>query len=354
MSKNKYSYFKRAEEENRPGLSLTDRDIDIVESIATYRFLTTKMISAIYPNSSKRSLQRRLKKMYHHGIVGRPRSQLGLRLFSNQREIIYSLGQEGVNLLVRERDWNRSRLDYQTKEIRSAYLAHGLMVSRFRICLELASKKPKEVAEEEYDRRLRKHKFANGDLPEVDKRAKFKEFYETEREKLNRLKEKGLNPVYEVVRWESGKIIQDHVLIGTRGNKEKFPVVPDGFFHLRFPSKRKGNKDTYFFFEADRNTMSQDRFLKKLKAYWWLSRREAKEGLKQRLGMKDFRVVTVTTNKRRVENLVEVSKQADPKERGSSMFLFTEESNFSLEEPKSVLERIFITPVSKEKQSILE
>ncbi len=361
MSKNNYSYFKRAKEGKRPGLSLTERDRDILEAVADYRYLSTGMFEAKFPTASKRGLRERLKKLFQHRLLNRPKSQISLRIFSDQRELIYSLGPEGVKELMKNRDWKRSQLNWQTKEVQSPYLAHGLTISRFRLTLELASKSAKERAEERQANWLDKYRYHRGEPSSQVKRQAVKKFYEVEKEKKGEIKEKRLNPDFDLTRWKSGTYIQDQVVIGDRGEKEAAPIAPDGYFELSLHRKNDVKKD--FFFEADRNTMTEERFLKKLKAYWNLKDQEAKDGLKKKLGVENYRVVTVTTTERRRDNLLEVSKQVNSNnsdeqgksdEEGSSMFMFACESDYSLEEPESILKQIFKTPADEGKKSILK
>jgi len=333
-------------------MELTEKDLDILEIIADYRFLTTELVSALLPNTSKRSTQRRLRKMFHNSFLSRPKAQVGLRIFSGQRELIYSLGPKGVSALVVNRKMKRSRLSWQTKEIRSAYLAHGLAVSRFRVILSLATRRPKEKAEGNFNTWLKKYKYFRG-KPEADiKRKAFKAFYQMEQNKVNQLTKKGLNPNVTLKEWKSGTVTQDHVLIGTRGEKEKYPVYPDGFFKLKFNQGSRDEKS--FFLETDKATMGKERFLDKLRAYWWLTKRESKDKLKKELDIDGFRVVTTTPDEKRRDKLVEIAKQADPREIGSEMFMFTTEDDYELDEPESILERIFVTPTDSKKKSILE
>ena len=76
---------------------------------------------------------------------------------------------------------------------------------------------------------------------------------------------------------------------------KKYAVIPDGFFGLEDP---KGK--FYFFLEADRSTMSNRRFLNKMKAYWnWWKQK----GHQKKFGIKNFRVLTLTISKERAEEL---------------------------------------------------
>lgn len=111
-------------------------------------------------------------------------------------------------------------------------------------------------------------------------------------------------------------------------------VNPDGYFAIRVREK-----ELYFFLEYDRGTMTRKRLLEKFKGYW----RFFKEGKHKELGMENFRVLTVSPDRRRREFLRRIAKAADDKKKGSRLFYFASEEDFSLEDPK-VLSWIWRTP----------
>jgi hypothetical protein len=79
------------------------------------------------------------------------------------------------------------------------------------------------------------------------------------------------------------------------------PVRPDGFFSLQFPWLAEGGNRAFFFLEADRSTMPRDRFLTKLRAYHaW----HGAGGHTRSLGIKSFRVLTVTKSAERMASLL--------------------------------------------------
>lgn len=86
-----------------------------------------------------------------------------------------------------------------------------------------------------------------------------------------------------------------------RPTNPDLPVRPDEFFTLRFPWLPDGGNRAHFFLEADRSTMSRDRFWQKLMAY---CRWSATGGPTAALGIKSFRVLTVTRSDARRGNLV--------------------------------------------------
>jgi len=97
--------------------------------------------------------------------------------------------------------------------------------------------------------------------------------------------------------------------------------------------------------------MTDARFLKKMRAYWnWWKRGKHTE----KFGIKAFRVLTITKTEKRKENLREITKKADDRQRGSLMFWFTSERNYNIQKPESILEPIWQTPKDDSFHSLLE
>ena len=117
--------------EKPPGnLHIQPRDLDILRDLAEYRFLSMEQILALH-GGGMRNLQRRLRYMFHMGIVERPSAQ---KAFPAGRFLIYSLGDAGKKLLSRKDVGRR-------KEVGDSYLAHAMMISQFRATLTLALRK---------------------------------------------------------------------------------------------------------------------------------------------------------------------------------------------------------------------
>jgi len=100
------------------------------------------------------------------------------------------------------------------------------------------------------------------------------------------------------------------------------PFVPDGFFALQV-----GERRACFFLEVDRGTMPTGRFQTKVRAY--LSFRQSGRGV-ERFGTRNFRVLTVTSGKKRLASLLKATEKAG----GDHHFWFT---TFSQITPEAVL-----------------
>jgi len=289
--------FKRRPEEVG-GLRLQERDVRIIRLLHDFRFINSDQIKALV-NGSERGILTRLQKLFHHGFLDRPLSQIVYPLIGAQK-MVYALGDKGADLLAEKFGIDRGKIKWneKNKEAKDRHIQHTLMISHFRICLELA---------------------------------------------LNNL------PGTNLLFWEkeNPKELKDYVYIrDLQGREFRAPIVPDGFFGIQDQKSKM-----YFFIEADQSTMTNARFLKKMKAYWnwWKQGKHTK-----RFGIKAFRVLTITKTEKRKENLREITKKADDRQRGSLMFWFTSERNYSLQKPESILDAIWQSPKDNNYHSVLE
>jgi len=289
--------FKRRPEEVG-GLKLQERDVRIIRLLHDFRFINSDQIKALV-DGSERGILKRLQKLFHHGFLDRPLSQIVYPLIGAQK-MVYALGDKGADLLAEKFGIDRGKIKWneKNKEAKDRHIQHTLMISHFRICLELA---------------------------------------------LNNL------PGTNLLFWEkeNPKELKDYVYIrDLQGREFRAPIVPDGFFGIQDQKDKM-----YFFIEADQSTMTNARFLKKMKAYWnwWKQGKHTK-----RFGIKAFRVLTITKTEKRKENLREITKKADDRQRGSLMFWFTSEKNYSLQKPESILDAIWQAPKDNNYHSLLE
>jgi len=292
--------FKRKPEEVG-GVKLQQRDIRIISLVHDYRFLNSDQIKLLV-DGSEQGILRRLQKLFHHGFLDRPPSQIIYPLAGTQK-MVYALGDKGADLLADEFGIDRGKIKWneKNKEVKDRHIQHTLMISNFRVCLELALR----------------------NLP-------------------------GVNLLF----WEkeSREGLRDYVYIrDSQGREWKVAIVPDGFFGIK---DTKPKPKFYFFLEADQSTMTNERFLKKMRAYWHWGIKEKRHTKK--FGIKAFRVLTVTKTEQRKENLRGITKKADNRRTGSPMFWFTSEKNYTIQKPESILESIWQTPKDDSYHSLLE
>ncbi len=287
MAKPRPKLFQRLEVADP--LKLQPRDIALLRDVADFRFLNSEQVLALH-EGSRRNLMTRLNLLFQHGYLDRPESQTSARLTS--AHIVYSLGRKGAEQLSKDAE-EREGMYRRVKEVERTLplMAHALMLSQFRVCLRLAVK-------------------AHG-----AKLTRFTQGYD--------LKE---------------------MLRSVHGDNPS--LVPDAFFTL----EEKGDVIN-FFVEADRGTMSPERFVNKLKTYWsWRS----DERLKEKLRLSRFRVLTLTPSEGRNESLRNAGKGGDPRGDGSLMFLFASETRYNTTTPNTILQTIWKSPKDDSPHSILE
>jgi len=289
MERKRLKKFER-QRQAFPNLQLTDRDLQILASVYDYRFLDTRQILALH-GGEQRSLQLRLQQLFHAGYLDRPREQL--TFFRPTKYMIYGLGNKGAEVLAEELKIERKKIDWTTKnqEVKQRYLFHTWMLAQFRVTLTLALRH---------------------------------------------------QPTTQLQRWQQGRRLKDFVSTGG----ERQVVFPDAFFTVEDQGEL-----LHFFVEMDRSTMTLQRFLEKMRAYWqyWKS-----QGYQRKYGIEAFRVLTVAKSRERAENLRAISRLADDYQKGSEMFWFTSEESYSLEKPETILQPIWQTPRDERWHSLLE
>lgn len=289
--------FKRKKTAISP-IRLQPRDIRIIKLVYDYRSLNSGQIRALV-GGSERGILRRLQKLFHHGFLDRPPHQAAYLLGEDHR-MVYALGNKGADVLAEYLSVERDEINWTKKnlKIKAGFIEHTLMVSNFRAAITLALKNQTNA-----DLLLWRPEFYRG--------------------------------------------MRDYVMIrDIRGRRVRAAVVPDGFFCIRLNNQKK-----YFFLEADRSTVPSNRFLQKMRAYWeyWKQGRHI-----QKLGIRAFRVLTVTKTEKRKENLRALTQRADTKRVGSRIFWFCCQENFSLSKPEAILGPIWQTPADERYHKLLE
>lgn len=305
---------------------ITQRDLEIVRQVYRYRFLTSDQIAALL-GGSKQGVSRRLNLLFHSGWLDRPRSQLLLPERVDARcnhSMVYALGMLGAKFLSTELDMPLTSINWtaKNKELKSGiFMEHTLLVAEFMIMVQLACKKVDGV-----------------------------EFIDQE-EIINKRAE----PICNCDQHLGFRV--DATLKKNQRKPFLLTVVPDGAFGLRFHGKEQGKKEVYFFLEADRATMPIRRvsllrssFYKKMLGYYhaWKTGAYSKT-----FHFKHARVLTITTSRQRIDNMIEVGKMIDTRKTGLGMFLFASQDILTLDEPEKVFAPAW-TSGKGEKLSILD
>lgn len=293
--------YQRVSLKDAPPMILQERDLEIIKAVWEYRFLTTDHIRAMVPGT-RRKIYERLRKLYHRRYLNRLFFTPALYTGGSQKAI-YALDKRGADILVEEAGIPREAVKWSatSMEFKERYLRHALMISNFRVILACA-------------------------LAEV--------------------------PDVELFFWKQGNDLKEIIYAKEGGKRVRYSVVPDAFFGIHDHRQAPGRQDAYFFLECDRSTMTNDRYLKKMRGYWHYGRQKKHE---ERYDISSFRVLTLTLTEQRENNLVRVTKKADDRQVGSPMFWFTNEKKIDLEHPASILAPIWQTPKDgKRSQKIIE
>jgi len=292
--------FRRAAEP--PPFRLTDDDVEIVRIIARHRLIRSTHIAALVGRSLDRTNDR-LMRLFHAGYIDRPRAQLDRFPISGTAPMIYALADRGARLLCeregimcRDAEWGR-----KNRDAGRPFIEHQIEIVNFQVALERAAREGNDVrivsAEEMHTTASRQ--------PTRTGRAPF-----SLRTKLSH-----------------------------RGIVRESSVVPDLVFGLQLGNGERRN----FMVEIDRGTMpvkrsdpEQTSFEGKMRVY--LAAHAAREHQRQ-FGWKNFRVLVVTTDQKRIASMIDASRQLRvARSAGVSLFLFSTFGDLQLQ---TSLERLW-------------
>src|SRR5437868_6378504 len=288
--------FCRASEP--PAFRLTDDDVEIVRVVARHRLIRSTHIAALVGRSLDRTNDR-LMRLFHAGYIDRPRAQLDRFPSSGSSHYIYALADRGARLLrdedgveFRNTEWNR-----KNREAGRPFIEHQIEIVNFQVALQRAVTR-------------------RGDLRLIGADDLIPAASATKSRALT-----------------SSTAVTLRAKLG-RDQSREISVVPDLAFGLDLAGGTRRN----FVVEIDRGTMpvrrsdpDQTSFEGKMRVY--LAAHAAKQHERQ-LGWKNFRVLTVTTDRDRVRNMQEALRQLRiPRSIGPSLFLFATYSDLRTDDP---------------------
>jgi len=275
--------FRRAAEP--PPFRLTDDDVEIVRTVARHRLIRSTHIAALVERSLDRTNDR-LMRLFHAGYVDRPRAQLDRFPISGTAPMVYALADRGARLLCEREgiacgnaEWSR-----KNREAGRPFIEHQIEIVNFRVALERAVRDRSDV-------RLVQPEEMIAPSPRP-------------------------TPV-------SSDAFSLRARVAHHGAMRESTVIPDLVFGLALAGGSRRN----FMVEIDRGTMpvrrsdpDQTSFEGKMRVY--LAAHAAKQHERQ-FGWKNFRVLVVTTDRRRMQTMLEALRQLRvPRSVGPSLFLF--------------------------------
>ena len=281
------SRYKR-NHQHPPAIRLRLRDLEILDALKDYRFLTALQVKAFFFKSIHKA-RKRLFLLSQNKYL--ERLFLPPAMGEGSPFAIYALANKGVRWLVTSTGLDRDAIGQTTPKSRASYLfiEHTLRRNDFRLALTLACE----------------------EIPDI-----------------------------ELLFWKQDKSIKSVVSFanGRTGQFHKIAIFPDGFFGLRCQ-----DRGFYYFLEIDRGTVDSKRMLLRFKAYLqsWLQRTCVKH-----YGIPNFRVLIVTTSEPRMESLMKTARKAVEGNPGSNLFLFTTFDRYSIEKPESILGPVWRTALS--------
>jgi len=287
--------YSRAEAEVY--LQLTPRDLGILRLVESFRLASSEHIRALAPGSDQ-GILRRLQVLFHAGYLDRLRPSYVEK--GGSAKMVYAITNKGRATLQKDgslKEVSRTDRNAQNRDLREPFIRHRLLVSHIRATFLLA---------------CREH--ATSDL--------------------------------QFLFWREGREIQDRIEVALPEKYAAVPVAADGFFAMQNAQGRR----SHLFVEADCGSMQIQRFILKLQAYaaYWRAGKHT-----EKFGIKNFRVLTVTSSAARCKNLREAAKAAEDIRAGASLFLFATEKDLPLSSPESVFAKIWTMCGRDEPCSIL-
>jgi len=275
--------FRRASEP--PVFRLTDHDVEIIRQVAGHRLIRSTHIAALVGRSIDRT-NHRLRLLFHAGYVDRPRAQLDRFPTDGTAPMVYALADRGARLLCEREGFSRGVREWsrQNREAGRPFIEHQVEIVNFEVGVRRAVGERSDLSMLTAAETLMvaHHQRARGGNP-FALRAKL-----------------------SYAGWiREARVVPDFVfsLIPLRGQRFNFMVEID---RGKMPIRRS---------DPDKSSFEQ-----KMRVY--LSAHGAKQHERQ-LGWKNFRVLSVTTEAKRLQHMRETWREISAACGNPSLFLFT-------------------------------
>jgi len=271
-------------------INLTDRDAGILKALHKYRFLTTDHLQTLTQTESRWGMNKRLRLLYDHKYIDRPKAQSAIFSHADKRPIVYALGNKGASLLSNRYNISMPPSVYWTeknRKVREKHIEHTLGISDFMVGIEDMCKAAPNLHLIDQDEILSRS-------PTQTRRAKYP------------------------FRWKTQ--------ITHNGKLHDIAILPDYVFGIR-----DGYREKFYFVEIDRGSMpitrrdiTQSSFMRKILSYADTFER----GLSlKRFEIKGFQVLTVTTSQDRIQSIQNAMTYLPDKSFSANTFLFRAKSD---------------------------
>lgn len=270
---------------------ITERDVALVHHVARHRFLRSTHLSELAEAPHKKICDR-LTALFHAGYLDRPRAQLErYREGGGSAPMVYALGPRGVRLLNERLDAGIADVDWARKNELAGrqFILHTLAIADVRVALQRA----------------------------IRARPGFELI---EPEQLIAMAPR------ETQRRERPWLWRPTVRHGDAA--VEIGVEPDHAFAIQYPDGRF----RAYLVECDRGTMPVDRtslqqtsLRRKILAYTAARRGDLH---RRDFGWKAFRVLLVTTNRQRADNVLAMVRSA-VHEHGRGLFLLADKPSLA-------------------------
>jgi hypothetical protein len=286
--------FRRAG--TAPAFRVTDNDVAIVREIGRHRFVRSTHIASIVDRSVDRTNDRLLL-LFHAGYVDRPRAQLDYYPTSGSAPMVYALTEPGARLLSERLGMDCANVEWsrRNREAGRPFIEHQLEIVDFYVA-------------------LRRDVRCRNDIRLLDSEQLIAAFPEQTRNMRNPLALR--------------------VSLSHNGNVQEIGLIPDMIFGLLFSDGSR----RCFMVEIDRGTMpvsradiTQTSFERKMRAYLAAHATGQHE---ERFGWKNFRILTVTTDRHRMRSMMEsLQKQHILQSPGAALFFFAVRDELRTSDP---------------------
>jgi hypothetical protein len=282
-------------------MRLTERDKQIILAVYRRRFLNTHQIEAVFfaPKSDGRRTRRtwaqhRLHKLFHHRYLARPR--LLFEEGAGKPAKVYAICREGTAVVATMLGIDAGQVERRPEDDRVAiaHILHTVGINNLWTMVACLDR--------------------DGVLSLVD----------------------------WVDDWQlAGADYRPKLPVYTKGNA-RTRKRPDGYFVVEH---RAMPQPAHFFLEYDRGHMENARFAEKVKAY---EAYRMSGDSQAHFGTRNFRVLTVTGSRKRLENLKRTTEAAG----GDKHYWFTTQDQIDIWQPQRLLDPVWQAATTSERYAL--